>query len=590
MFHQARKKLQFRRHSDDIFALNIVYMERGNRIMFRNGNTSLKFLKFIKLSRFPQGQWAEKVGNGNRALLATQQRLQEKKPAQLVFLSRVLREDVQIEEPNFGRKNLSALGPRLPVLDAAYHHLIARSDQPDFSKTLFICGEHLLETTVSLLEMYIKLGAKPENIYVTGKTYSNNAQVIEQLNQLKIQHIPNDEQDTLGAFSGGYDCDIAEMLKKISDRFKNNLERSRIDGVIVADDGGHVLEKIRLTKAFRVLFKHIVGIEQTSSGVAAAKETQYPVIELATCATKNLLEPKMVSDAIAKRVKKKLSCEWREEDYPDLAGTDFSKFFRGNDRRCGIIGTGNIGLAVLNSLIEMGYKKFLIYDANFDKARKITEEYQKKYPELNIVSVHCISNVLSADIIAGCTGTDITQDVRAMDAFAISERPKILFSCSSKDKEFLTLLKYIHSHRRSTTDPLDDIVFKNGFKAPLLILRGGFPLNFDNSPSSVPADLIQVIRGIKLMAAFQAYKMLNDVRDNTLACENYQLNPELQKVVIDAFLEHRAEDARLYCAEQDYYKLQDIDEIKKLSGGLFYPMEADVINEPDVRLSPLVNR
>jgi hypothetical protein len=548
------------------------------------GNGIRRFAQ-IKLSQPSNflSRWANKANNST---VAAHHFPNATAPAISLFLSPSSPKiNAPIGEPRSQSNSLQLLGPRLPVLEEAYRYLITRPDKPDFSRTLFVCGEHLLETTVSLLEMYIRLGAKPENIYVVGKSYSNNADVIQQLHRLKINHVPNNEQDTLGSFSIGYDGDIAEMLKRVTNRFKNPSKRSKIDGVIVADDGGHVLEKIHHTKAFRTLFKYVVGIEQTSSGIIASKETPYPVIELATSATKNLLEPKMVSSTIATIVKKKLASEWKTEYYPELAGTNFSQFFRydHHNHRCGIIGVGSIGLAVLNSLIEIGYKKFLIYDANFNRASRIVKEYQERYPDLTIVNVHSGAAALYADVIAGCTGTDVTNDPHAMDVFAVSETPKILFSCASKDKEFLNLLKYIHSNRRNTTNPLDDIVFKNGFRAPLLILRGGFPLNFDNSLSSVPRHLIQVIRGIKLMAAFQAYKMLSDARNDTFACKNYQLNPELQKVVIDAFLEDQPDAAQRYCMEENIHKLKNIEEIRKLSGGFSYSMSHDT---RELNLSP----
>lgn len=476
-------------------------------------------------------------------------------------------------------------GPKLAVLEKSYNYLrsLPEHERPDFSKTLFICGEHLLDSTISLFEYYIKLGAKPENIYVIGKSYSNNLTVIEKLKELKIQYVENDEQDTLGVFSESYDSDIAEMIKQICARFNesSSLGKPNIDGVIVADDGGHVLAKIRSNKFLRTQLKYIVGIEQTSSGVDVSRETQYPVIEVASSAAKKLLEPAMVSEKTMSVVQKKLSelSEWKTNTYKDTGGykKDFTEYFSLDKQpRCGIIGIGNIGIAILDGLIKMGYRQFTIFDLSIEKAKEVEEAYRARYGDLlQIDHAHRVSGIFfSADIIAGCTGKDITSEPEVMDAFRLTKTPKILFSCASKDKEFLTLLKYIQTSRRSSTDPLEDILFQNGYQAPLLIFRGGFPLNFDNSEVSVPNDLIQIIRGIKLLAAFQAYKMLANLRETKgLACENYKLDPRLQKIAIEAFLEDQPGAREKYCAEKGHSKLTDAEELGKLSSGKPYHME-----------------
>src|SRR3990167_6297266 len=50
-----------------------------------------------------------------------------------------------------------SLGPVLPVLKAVYNHVQTLPFEIDLSKTLFICGQHLLNTTVSLFELLMRL-------------------------------------------------------------------------------------------------------------------------------------------------------------------------------------------------------------------------------------------------------------------------------------------------------------------------------------------------------------------------------------------------------------------------------------------------
>src|SRR4051794_1700295 len=78
------------------------------------------------------------------------------------------------------------LFPVLPVLEALSERVAPRF-LPVFQSTVFVCVQHLLETTGSLFESLIALGARPERIVVLGKLYSTNIAVAERLRQLGIQ-------------------------------------------------------------------------------------------------------------------------------------------------------------------------------------------------------------------------------------------------------------------------------------------------------------------------------------------------------------------------------------------------------------------
>ena len=170
-----------------------------------------------------------------------------------------------------------------------------------------------------------------------------------------------------------------------------------------------------------------------------------------------------------------------------------------------------------------------------------------------------------------------------MESFKLMQDPKILISCSSKDKEFLTLLKHIQTTNKKAVDPLKDIIFKNGYNKPLLLYRGGTPANFDNSPESVPANDIQVVRGLKAMAIIQAYKMLLDIENNHLIpAENYKLDPELQRITAETFLNLQPADRY---SKDTMKKLNDRDYIEKLSGGKYYPLTIPTSSDTH-RLSP----
>ncbi|MDR3492052.1 MAG: NAD(P)-binding domain-containing protein [Gammaproteobacteria bacterium] len=403
--------------------------------------------------------------------------------------------------------------PNLPVLDAIYDSVQNKEHTPNFENYVFVCGQHLLSTTVSLMKWIMDLGGKGENIFIVGKSYSNNSEVIDWLNKLGIQHTPTSEQDALGKFVDAYEDDVRDMWTKASDRMR---KLSYLEGVIVLDDGGHVLAK--MPKKTRKISKFVIGIEQTSSGIASAQSTQYSTIQVASSLIKGLVEPPMIAEIVADKLMEKLSTiqegqlelDLTEKDQSEISRTKMVDYFAkkksSDETICyGIVGYGHIGQAVLMRLIANGNKDFIIFDADNTKLASIHE--LEKAHNVTIVPIKELNNINNADIIIGCTGKDITANKDEM--FKAIRSPKILISCSSKDSEFHTLLSYIQSaHRGITFNPLSDRLFKNGFGNPLLVVKGGMPINFDGSHRSVPVHDIQVIRGLKAQAILQGYEMI----------------------------------------------------------------------------------
>jgi hypothetical protein len=116
---------------------------------------------------------------------------------------------------------------------------------------------------------------------------------------------------------------------------------------------------------------------------------------------------------------------------------------------------------------------------------------------------------------------------------------KELFSCSSGDIEFNSLLQLMargkDGHR---LDPLADLVYEAP-RASLKVFRGGFPINFDGTAESVPAEEIQLTRGLLLGGVIQA--ALRDGSDESHIGE--MLAPITQQYVVSSWARHYG-DAR----------------------------------------------
>jgi hypothetical protein len=254
---------------------------------------------------------------------------------------------------------------------------------------------------------------------------------------------------------------------------------------------------------------------------------------VATSAAKTHLESDMIVEAVLNKLNKTLPAEKK-------------------GLLCGVVGAGVIGKAIARHLIALGCLVY-IYDQN-------KENYQSI--EKAICCDHLEELIQSADYVFGCTGRDITQNV---DIFSLMSRHKTFISCTSEDKEFLSLLKGIQSCHDQQLNPLEDIVWPLSNGAVIAVKKGGFPINFDDSGESVSANQIQLTRGLLLVALIQAIVTLPSLlRENMRG--RVMLNPEAQKFVVQEFFKnnknHRFSPLLLN-------KFKDVHWIEQNSGGLF---------------------
>jgi S-adenosylhomocysteine hydrolase len=204
---------------------------------------------------------------------------------------------------------------------------------------------------------------------------------------------------------------------------------------------------------------------------------------------------------------------------------------KNKDLICGVVGYGAIGKAIVAKLLSMGHK-VIVYDSNMQQLTNI-----KSSREITITN-ELSALVAFADYIFGCTGRDITTST---DLFRLSPKNKTLISCSSEDKEFLSLLHTIQRTKsgKSATQPLQDIEYINEAGGIIRILRGGFPINFDNSGESVPSQDIQLTRALVLGSILQAIQFFKNPEIlNTHFI--YSLDSTIQKFIVSEWLKHQS--------------------------------------------------
>ncbi|CZP91414.1 S-adenosyl-L-homocysteine hydrolase [Legionella pneumophila] len=393
----------------------------------------------------------------------------------------------------------------LPVLDALLAKACKDGKSGILNKTAVFYVHHPLKTSINVIDALIHLGAKPEHLFVLGKRYSECESVVSALVQKGVHYQPCSMQTGIGQYSYSFIRDINWLWAKVVEKLDAQVEQ-----ILIMDHGGHAITYLPL-----MLLEHykIIGIEKTTAGFINSKKQglpPIPVIDVANSAAKRFLESPLIADAVVNKIVSYL---------PENI----------NDFVFGVVGLGSIGKAVVNRLHQLGCR-LVVHD--IDSAQQVFIDNKK-----NIIFTNEMSALIaSADYIFGCSGRDISEG--QLEQLRLATRNKTLISCSSEDKEYLSLLQMINQQAPALFDPMDDIEFKTELGASIHLIRGGFPVNFDQTGESVPANDIQLTRSLVLAAVLQASDYLNNTPKE---CGVYALDAAYQRFVIYEWFKHQDE-------------------------------------------------
>lgn len=390
----------------------------------------------------------------------------------------------------------------LPVLDALLEKASKEGKANILDKTAIYYVHHPLQTSINVVDALIHLGAKPKNLFILGKRYSECESVVSTLVQKGVHYQPCSMQTALGQYSQSFIRDINWLWAKMVDELDSEVEQ-----ILIMDHGGHAITYIPLA-----ILEHykVIGIEKTTAGFINSERhgtPPIPVIDVANSAAKRFLESSLIADAVVNKIDSYL---------PENI----------NDFVFGVVGLGAIGKAVMNRLHKLGCQ-IIVHD--IDSSNQHLLDKTK-----NIIFTNDMGAlVASADYIFGCSGRDISEG--QLEQLRLATQDKTLISCSSEDKEYLSFLQMINRQMPTIFDPMDDIEFKTVFGASIRLLRGGFPVNFDDTGESVPANDIQLTRSLVVAAVLQASDYLNSTVENGV----YSLDATYQRYVINEWLKHQ---------------------------------------------------
>lgn len=431
----------------------------------------------------------------------------------------------------------------LPLVDALVNK--AKAERRANQKTLplkdigIIYVQHSFQTSLNVVDAFIKLGALPSNIMILDKPYSNCPGIAEGLSERHVRYQPGSPPQLLGGYQFSFIRDVELTIR----RFQNRL--SHVKKIIAVSHGRHFLELLPL----KILQNYpIVGIEKTSSGLAnpVIHGLPFPVIAMASSAAKLQLE----SPIIAAEVVKKLTPLIPIADKPLV---------------CGVVGYGSIGKAITDKLIAMGHK-VIVYDHDHSRLKGITSAK---------ITKELVALIGFADYIFGCTGQDITA---AIDIINFCNRDKTLISCSSGDEEFLSLLQLVQQKQNGQLSqrPFDDINYRNEGNAVIRILSGGFPVNFDRKSEASPPEDIQLTRALSVASVLHAAELFEQP-ELIQRGGVYKLSSRWQKFVATEFFKCQPSPSMRYSKEL-MTSFDNETWISDHSGGMDFPKQGVLLS------------
>lgn len=361
--------------------------------------------------------------------------------------------------------------------------------------TAIVAAQHMIWQTVDLFRTIADLGVRPENIFVVGKVYSNAPEVVDELSRIGI-NVTGTATPPPGEFNQYFRPDLAQLWE-ITER---HLSRRNISRIMVLDDGGQCITS---TPPHLLQRYSMEGVEQTSLGMVIFEKRPppYAVTSWARSAVKLLIEGPIFAHGLLSKVQ-----------------TEFLKHEVLRDKEVGVIGLGSIGTATAK-LTLLQHNKVFFYDLNPDVF--ISPELQAR-----VTRVDSLEELMTrCEYVFGCSGRNPFKD-----KWPMKYRHGIkLFSGSSGDQEFGSIIRDLRRHKRFRVDSETWDLRCEGPYGPMFIGYGGYPYNFAaHNGEPIPTRIVQIETGGLLASLMQA-------RTHLALCEHgYEQNAGIHRVAPEA--------------------------------------------------------
>lgn len=346
---------------------------------------------------------------------------------------------------------------------------------------LIVACQHLLRETECWFSL-LKRTNEQLHIIAIGKDYSTCPQIAKRLSRMGVELVEHLEW----AWSlGDYNKHLLKKTEAVWKRVQAYLAATpSIRKVLILDDGGVLISS--LPAELRKQKIDFVAVEQTQNGVEKAKSAKISFVNVAESSVKKQVESHLIAKTTLE--KSKSLCR-------SLCDTK---------AKIGIIGFGAVGEALMQSLVKNGYSNVLSYDP-----KKQNLPHSVKTPN---------ELIAKSEILFGCSGEDVLTKIKLPETAG-----KWFISCSSSDVEFKSLLQSEGVNHILPYDLFSTVLVPINQREPAKVLNGGFPVNFDRTPESVPLGEIQLTRGLMHAGLIEALRELKDKVSNPLTISSQRL-------------------------------------------------------------------
>lgn len=336
--------------------------------------------------------------------------------------------------------------PRLQAVKRYFLDLTKNLDIP-WNQVKIAASQHILEPQIKMFESFVEFGIQPLNIFVLGKIYSTNFEVLKEMNSLGLNAVQPDFNQNIS-----FDQQHSENCREIFLKFHDDGEQT-----VALDDGGYLLEIFNQQNT-----KIIGGVEQTSSGFRRLENLMlnFPVYNVARSKVKLEDETPVIIALGHRRIHEKIK-EWRL-----------------SNPRVLIVGLGPIG-DELAKVMKHNNERVFEYDLR-DGKKDILE----------------LITHYEIDIVVGATGSQIISHNEIERLSEILRKNIYFISMSSSDREFeVWKLRDLFGNSKGIHA---DIIYKN-----LTIANNGFPITFkgnryESTPKEIEKTICLLFSGVML--------------------------------------------------------------------------------------------
>ena len=331
----------------------------------------------------------------------------------------------------------------------------------DWSNTLVIACQHLLESSYLYLQKIVDNGLPANQLYVLGKSYSSCDDIIDDFKKLGVYVHPD---STSYNSHQSFDLQFRASISKFFQYIQENEDFSHYHKILIIDEGGELL-----SYAHQNInpVTNIVGVEQTASHLEFINpiDAKFPVVNIARSQAKLILEAPFIATALIENITSEL-----EQAKADIKN---------------VLVIGNSYLSQqLHEQLKFQYDSELIEVSN-----SLSELEVKDY--INLLS--------NADMVIASTSDNVLSE----GDYRLLKDGVILVSAGNSDSQFnaVNLRKLMQ-----VNDNIHQTIHAKGLNGNITLLNSGFAANFDGSWQRVPLSKIQLTISLLYCAICQAHE------------------------------------------------------------------------------------